>query len=146
LSNHIKVILFPQPLYWSFWDYAEGQANRIEEWYQRDLSQEGRDKFDALLKNTAKIKNHLEWGGKFKYLQGESKQERIWQLDFIADKRQYRLHGVFRAGRRAVLLSGCFHKGNRYTPENALDTARKRATALREGRATIHERKIKHDI
>jgi hypothetical protein len=144
LPNHKKVILFPL-LYWAFWDYVEGRANRIEDWYQNDLSQEGRDNFDALLKNTAKIQDHLQWG-KFKHLQGEPKREGIWQLDFIADKRQYRLLGVFRPGKKAVILLGCFHKGDRYTPENALHTAVKRAKELREGRAIISERKIKNDI
>lgn len=141
------MILFPKPLrHWSFWDYVEGQTNHIEDWYQRELSREGKDKFDALLKNIAKIQDAHQWGGKFKPLQGQPKQEAVWQLDFIADKRQYRLHGVFRPGRQAVLLSGCFHKGKRYTPENAIETAWKRARKLREGRATTHERKIKHDI
>ena len=133
------------PFRWSFWDYVEGRANRIEEWYQNDLSQEGRDAFDALLKNTAKTENHLQWG-KFKHLQGELKREGIWQLDFKADRRQYRLLGVFRPGKTAVILLGCFHKGDRYTPENALETAVRRAKELREGRATVNERKIKNDI
>lgn len=145
MPNHKKVILFPEPG-WSFWDYVEGRTNHIENWYQNDLSQEGKDNFDALLKNTAKIKNHLQWGGKFKYLQGEPKQEGIWQLDFIADKRQYRLLGVFNPGKKAIILIGCFHKGPRYTPENAIATAIKRAKDLRERRATIHERKVKNDI
>ena len=147
MPNHTKVISFPVPLvHWSFWDYVEGQTNRVEDWYQKDLSQEGKDNFDALLKNTAKIESHLQWG-RFKFLQGEDlKKEGIWQLDFIADRRQYRLLGVFKPGKRAVLLLGCFHKGATYTPHNALETAPRRARKLREGGATINERKIKNDI
>ena len=123
----------------------EGGVNRIECWYQ-ELSQEGKDNFDALLKNTQKIPNHLEWGG-FKYLKGEPKKERIWQLDFIADKRQYRLLGVFGSIRKqAVLILGCYHKGHAYTPKEALETACKRAKALRDERATIDGRKIKDDL
>ena len=146
MQNHKKVIFLSQPaLRWSFFDYREGGANRIEEWYL-GLSQEGKDKFDALLKNTQKIDNHLQWGG-FKYLKGKPKEEHIWQLDFIADKRQYRLLGVFGSIRKqAVLLLGCYHKGDVYTPKEALETACKRAKALREKRATTYERKIKNDI
>jgi hypothetical protein len=146
LSNHKKVIFLPQPpLPWSFFDYVEGGANRIEEWYL-GLSQEGKDKFDALLKNTQKIESHVQWGG-FKYLKGKPKEEHIWQLDFIADKKQYRLLGVFGSIRKqAVLLLGCYHKGDVYTPREALETACKRAKALREKRATTYERKIKNDI
>jgi phage-related protein len=80
-------------------------------------------------------------------LQGRAKEERIWQLDFIADKRQYRLLGVFgEVRKKAILILGCYHKGDNYTPRDALETARKRAKALREGKAEAHERKIKSDF
>lgn len=131
-------------LYWAFSDYVEGARNPIEDWYQ-ELSDEGKFGFDSLLKNTAKIDDHLRWGG-FKYLKGEPKKEHIWQLDFIADKRQYRVLGVFSGTKHAVLVMGCYHKGKTYTPHNALETARKRATALREGKAGTLGRKIKTDI
>jgi phage-related protein len=145
LPNHTKVISFPTPALWSFFDYVEAGTNRIEGWYQ-GLSQEGMDAFDALLKNTQKIQDHLQWGG-FKFLKGKPKEERIWQLDFRADKRQYRLLGVFGSVRKqAVLILGCYHKGESYTPKEALETACKRAKALREGRATTYGRTIKDDL
>jgi hypothetical protein len=131
---------------WSFLDFVEGGVNRIEDWYQRELSQEGRDAFDALLKNTHKIENHLQWGG-FKFLKGEARKERLWQLDFRADQKQYRALGVFGAARKqAVVLLGCYHKGIVYTPHDAIETACKRAKTLREGRGTTCERKIKYDL
>lgn len=119
--------------------------NLIDEWYQKQ-SDEARFTFDALLKNHQKIESHLNWTG-FKYLKGKPKEERVWQLDFIADRRQYRLLGVFSGERRksAVLILGCYHKGDNYTPQDALETACKRARALREGRAQTHERTINVD-
>lgn len=144
LQNHIKVIPFPQPDIWSFCDYVEGGKNLIQAWYD-ELSDEGKLNFDSLLKNTHKIPNQLQWGG-FKFLKGEPKRERIWQLDFIADKRQYRLLGVFAGQKRAALLLGCYHKGDVYTPHAALETATKRAKNLREGRASTVGRKIKLDF
>ena len=139
------MILFIEPRYWSFFDYVDGGGNRIEEWCS-GLSMEAKDRFDTLLKNTRKISNHLLWGG-FKFLKGKPKEERIWQLDFIADNKQYRLLGVFGSVRKtAVIILGCFHKGDIYTPHDALKTASKRAKELREGRATIHERTVQDDI
>jgi hypothetical protein len=139
------VISFPSSTLWSFFDYIEGDRNPIEDWY-RELSEEGKYAFDSLLKNTHKIESHLRWGG-FKLLKGKLKEERIWQLDFIADKKQYRLLGVFGEMRKhAVLIIGCYHKGDVYTPQNALETACKRAKLLREGRAGTRERKIRTDI
>jgi hypothetical protein len=55
--------------------------------------------------------------------------------------------GVFGQGRKkAVLILGCYHKGDFYTPGEALETARKRAKTLREGKAELYERKIKSDF
>lgn len=117
----------------------------IEEWYQKELSEEGRFAFDALLKNHQKIELCINWPG-FKFLKGDMKEEGIWQLDFCADRRQYRLLGVFGNLRKsAVLILGCYHKGDNYTPRDAFKTAKKRAKALAEGEASIRERKVRTD-
>jgi len=142
------VILFPganPPALWRFFDYVEAQQNPIQEWYQK-LSFEGKISFNTVLKNTRKVALPIKWAG-FKYLKGKPAEEKIWQLDFISDKRQYRVLGVFGQGRKsAVLILGCYHKGDVYTPPNALETARKRAKALREGKAETRERTISDDI
>jgi len=135
-----------RPVYWSFHDYVEGSNNPVEEWYAKSLADTGRFQFDSLLKNVATPDQHIHWLG-FKYLKGEPKKERIWQLDFLADGRQYRALGVFgRIRRQAVLLLGCYHKGKTYTPPDALDTAVRRAKNLHEGRAITRERKIRFDV
>ncbi len=144
-KSHKSDIVEEIVLHWSFHDYVEGGRNPIEDWYLNDLADGGRFGFDALLKNTAKTENHLQWSG-FKYLKGEPKNYRIWQLDFFADRKQYRILAVFRPGKQAVLLIGCYHKGKLYTPPKALDTACKRAKALREERAGTRERKIKFNL
>lgn len=141
MQNRIKVILSSPTYFWSFADYVEGRQNPIENWYSGELSEDARFQFDSLVKNTAKIENHLQWGG-FKFLSGKPKKYSIWQLDFIADRRQYRVLGIFQPGRRAVLLEGCYHKGKIYTPQGALETACKRAKNLMEKRATTVGRKI----
>ena len=145
MRNHTKVISFPHGPEWTFHDYVEGASNPIEAWYQ-ELSDAGKFQFDSLLKNLSKTANHLEWIG-FKLLKGEPRKERVWQLDFIADGRQYRVLGVFGSVRKtAVLLLGCYHKGKVYNPPDALETATKRAKKLRENKAGTRERKIKSDI
>src|SRR5579863_9024034 len=115
---------------WAFHDYTERGQNPIESWYRDDLSDAGRFGFDALLKDRAKTANHLEWG--LKPLKGEARKLHIWEVKFVADGRQYRVLGIFRPGKQAVLLIGCYHKGKVYTPPNALDTAVERAKALRD--------------
>ena len=145
MQNHKNVILFPSPALWTILDFVEGERDVIDDWYA-DLSEAAQFTFNSLLKNHRKIDSILNWTG-FKFLKGKPKEERVWQLDFIADKRQYRLLGVFGDGRkRAVLLLGCYHKGDNYTPQDALETARKRAKAVREGKARVRERSFKSDF
>lgn len=40
MPNHTKVILFPSPPFWSFFDYVADGRDLIEEWYQKELSEE----------------------------------------------------------------------------------------------------------
>src|ERR1700733_7207806 len=85
---------------WTFHDYVDSK-NQIEDWYVNDLSDLGRLMFDADLKNRAKIKNQLEWGGFETWRFGEAKELGIWELKFSADGKQHRVFGVFRPGRQA---------------------------------------------
>lgn len=136
-----------EPEVWSFCDfrYASG-TNPIEDWYNGDLLDEGRFVFDALLKSIHRIKNHLEWGCFRGFLKGELREQRIWELGFPADGRQYRLLCIFGEKRKQViLLVGCYHKQKVYTPADALTSAYTRSKALSEGKAGYSERKIRTD-
>lgn len=120
--------------------------NPIEDWYQL-LSEEASSQFDALLKANRKTESPLQWLGFKRFLGGELRRQRIWELEFYADKRQYRVLGKFGERRRQViLLAGCYHKGTVYTPVNALHEASNRARLLAGGRATICERPVDEDI
>ena len=132
-------------IHWSFHDFVDSK-NRIEEWYANELTDPSKFTFDTDLKNRAKTKNQLEWGGFETWRFGEAKDLGIWELKFSADSKQHRVFGIFRPGRQAVLLIGCYHKQKRYSPANALETACKRAKALRDGGASTIERKIKFDL
>lgn len=132
---------------WKFWDFVyTNDSNPIEDWYQADLSDESRFDFDNLLKNICQIENHLEWGCFKRMMKGKLREQRIWELEFRSDGRQYRLLSIFGSMRRSVvLLAGCYHKQKIYTPADALNTAYIRSKALSEGRASYHERKIRID-
>jgi len=132
---------------WSFRDFQFSEhSNPIEDWY-RSLSEEGHSQFDALLKVNQKTDLPIHWIGFRKFLEGELKRERIWELEFQADKRQYRLLGKFGGIRKqAIILIGCYHKGKVYTPADALEQAYKRARLLAEGRAMTCGRAIREDI
>ena len=143
MQNHKYVIQFP--LGWRFFDRLEGHHNPVEDWYQ-SLSEEGQDTFDALLKVNQKADSPSQWSGS-KMLQGECKEHDIWEWTFFSDGRQQRVLGVFSKERKkAVFLIGCYHKQKRYTPQDCLTTAIKRAKTLREGTAVLDERQVKSNI
>lgn len=130
-------------IYWRVCDFIQGR-NPIEDWRAKDLSENGRFAFNAMLKNIVKVENHLEWGARD--LKGAPKKENILELKFIADKRQYRVAFIFQPGREVILLIGFYHKQKVYYPPNAIDTARTRASAFRSNKAGKIDRAIQFDI
>lgn len=119
--------------------------NRIEEWVQ-GLSGEAQLFFNSILSNIRNTDKPQEWTAFKRFLSGKYRKDRIWELQFITDKRQYRVLGVFGPARKeATLLVGCYHKQRVYQPPNALDEAVKRQKALSEGRATRRERQVRTD-
>ena len=133
---------------WTFLDYVnETGTNPVNSWYE-DLSPSAQVQFDTLLKDACKVEDPRNWVCFKRFLQGKKyKSEKIWELAFVADRRQHRILGKFGTKRRqAILLCGCYHKQNVYEPAKALDTAYKRSKALSEGKGSLYERKIKEDI
>jgi len=138
---------------WTFWDFGEV----IEDWY-RLLSEEAQDAFNSILKNSAKVERHGDWVAFKRFLKGMSQP--IWELEFTADRRQYRVFGMFASGvhpdcwpypltstrKHVILLVGCYHKQKVYTPSDSISTAERRAKMLKEGRALLHERKVNANI
>jgi len=142
------VIYFPVSVVdWRFWDFVFlNDSNPIEDW-RVALSDEGKLNFNAVLKNIRNIENPIHWTPLKRFLKGKYVKYRIWELEFKADGRQYRVLGNFGKERKqAVLLVGCYHKNRVYTPPDALDTAFDRGRWLTEGRAKLRERQIRTDI
>ena len=145
MTYHKKVIEFPSSGIWSFFDFGyPNGTNPIQDWYQ-ELSDDAKLDFDGLLKDNHKTENPINWIGFRRYMKGKLKAEKIWELGFFADGRHYRV--LCKCGsirKQAILLIGCYHKGQVYTPADALETAYKRAKALSE--EGLHERKIRYDL
>ena len=147
MTYNKKVIELPIVLDWRFWDFSFlNDSNPIEDW-RNDLSDEARLSFNSVLKNIRNIENPIHWTPLKRFLRGKYAKHRIWELEFKADGRQYRILGNFGKERKqAVLLVGCYHKTRVYTPPDALDSAFDRARWLIEGRAKLRERQIRTDI
>jgi hypothetical protein len=146
LTHHKKVIKSPpEPENWRFFDFATGSSNPISNWVS-SLSEDGQSLFWSALKNNHKVQNPIRWT-QLRYLQGEAKEHRLWELRFTADKKAHRVIGYFCDNMRmsAILLIGCTHKQNVYNPPDPIGTAIKRKKLLESGEATAHERQIPID-
>jgi len=143
LTYNKKMIESPSSGIWKFWDYVSPNGNNLIEEWRQGLSDTGRFMFDNLLKNNRKTEKPLEWIGFKRFIKGQGERERLWELHFYSDKRQYRMIGAFGPGRKeAALLLGCYHKQRAYSPPDAIETAFRRKRDLWEGIATFHERTI----
>jgi hypothetical protein len=120
----------------------------VEEW-RISLPEEAEKAFNGLLKINRTTQNHLHWVGigRHFFLEGKSKEERIWELcSQDSDGVQYRILGVFwpkHRRRQATLLIGCTHKEKIYNPPGCLETAIDRRKLLANGGADIRERKVR---
>lgn len=153
LTHPKKVIPFPCADFWTFWDFAlpGSDISPVEKW-RRSLGEEAEKSFSSLLKLNRTSPTSLQWVGRGKhfFLEGKSKEARIWELCFRdADNVQYRILGIFwpkHKEKQATLLIGCTHKDKIYDPPNCLQTAIDRKKLLVNGLAIIHERKIRTDF
>lgn len=150
LTHNKKVIPFREskqakPPPWKFEDFGYSKdSNPIQEWLD-EQSEEAEETFNSVLKDMSTTESHTNWGAWRRLLKGEASKHRIWEIGFKAEGRQYRVMGVFAGRKMVILLTGCYHKGNVYTPHNAIQTAIDRAKALKEGTATTHARQIRMD-
>lgn len=148
MTYNKKVIPLPIAVSdWTFWDFVFlNDSNPVEDW-RNDLSDEGKLNFNSALKAIINVDNPLHWVPLKRFLKGKYRKYRIWELEFKADGRQYRILGNFGQERKhAVLLAGCYHKVRIYTPPDALDSAFDRARWITEGRAKLRERKVRTDL
>jgi hypothetical protein len=146
LPNNKKVIPFPQSGLWTFYDWVDGDgSNPIEKWLAGE-SEEVQMTFNSTLKEARKRKNHLEWPCLRHKMKGKPGAEGAYELGFKAVGRQYRLLVKFDGVLQVVILCGCFHKGDQWTPADALETTVKRAKALSQGKASRRERTIQDDF
>ena len=144
-SHNKNVILFPSTEKWTFLDYVDcEEENVIEKWLESQSSQ-AKYAFNKLLKQNAKVRNHLEWGGYRHKLKGKE-YRKIFELEFSSDGRANRIMCVFDGVKRVVLLCGCYHKDKNWTPSNALELTLKRSLRVENGTAKFAIRTIRYDL
>jgi hypothetical protein len=133
---------------WRFYGFESLSRTRpVDDWYRDELTEDAQFALRDSLKAAKKVDDFTDWLCWKRFLSGKYRKYKIWELWFsCADKREYRLLGVFRPKKQAIIVLGCYHKGGVYTPTDALETAFNRAKALAEMSATTYERKIPDDL
>ena len=146
MPNNKKVIPSSQSGLWTFYDWVDGDgSNPIEKWLA-EQSNEVQMTFNSMLKEARKRRNYFDWPCFRHKMNGKPGSEGAYELGFKADGRQYRLLVKFDGELQTVILCGCFHKGGKWTPTDALETTVKRARALSQGKASRRERTIQDDF
>jgi metal-dependent hydrolase (beta-lactamase superfamily II) len=123
---------------------VEDGVDVIESWYEIQTP-EAQFAFDKLLKQNIKIENHLDWIGYRHKLTRDKRLKKVFELEFTADRRANRLMCMFDGQKRMVMLCGCYHKGNLWTPAGALETTARRAERVLNGNASFKEKEIEID-
>lgn len=109
---------------------SEAGRNKIADWYC-DLSAAEQADADAFIAMVRKLK---EWKmPDFKPLSAG-----LSELRWKSENKQHRLIGYFKAG-AFVLLIGCTHKQQIYSPSDALETASKRKKNLEAGKGKVSD-------
>lgn len=146
MPNNKKVIPSSQSGFWTFYDWVDSDgSNPIEKWLAGE-SDEVQMMFNSVLKEARKRRNHADWPCFRHKMKGKAGAEGVQELGFKAQSRQYRLLVKFDGELQTVILCGCFHKGDKWTPTDALETTVKRAKALAQGKASRRERTIQDDL
>ena len=150
MTNHKKVIALPkaEPTLWRWYGIEYPSRYRpVDVWYRDELSDEAKFAVRDALKDAQKIDNPRNWVCFKRFMQGDLKKHKVWELQFdCGDNIPYRLLGVFGDERKqAIFIIGCYHKGSTYTPTGALKTAYERARDVKEKRVALYERKIPTD-
>jgi hypothetical protein len=83
--------------------------------------------------------------GMDKQMRGELRGHQVWQWK-ISGEVQYRILGVFSGSKRAIFLMGYYHKGDVYTPPNALQTTLDRKRLLDQGACKLYGRQAEDNL
>jgi hypothetical protein len=126
---------------WSFRNYVQvGGKNRVRKWYL-ELTVKEQAKLDRLI---AVLEQQEYW--KFpQYKALSDVRAGLGEIRWKGDGKQLRLLGWRGPGSgQYTLLLGCSHKGNRYTPTSALETATSDLALLEQdiGETCEHESNV----
>ena len=117
------------------WEFVQYEANDgdlpVMQWYA-SLTPKNQAKADKFLRIAKREKQlRMPHFGPFQEL-----MEARW---YGENRVQHRIFCYVPSGRCVTFLCGCTHKGKRYKPASAYNTAIRRRNEIREGRATTHE-------
>ncbi|PUE05941.1 type II toxin-antitoxin system RelE/ParE family toxin [Limnohabitans sp. WS1] len=119
---------------WRFWTYVSASGRNDVQKSVDAYETYGRNKFERAVAHLA-VSPKSQWdephGKKLK------NEDPIYEIRYQAFNRQERALGFFDDdGGIFVIVLICYHKGRIYTPPNAIDTAHRRISQIRDHTAT----------
>ncbi len=102
--------------------------------------------FEQLIKLSSRTRNFWDWVNWRHKCRDEAGRCGVVELGFNADKRPYRVLAMFHGSMRIVVLCICYHKGQVWTPKDAIEIATSRAKRVLAGKAKLNVIKITDDL
>jgi len=138
-KNHKKVIPFPkiEPSAWSFMAFVTDGGRDVAQDWDTDQSFEAETAFKTMIKNNRKTKNYAdwpEWRHKMKDAAGDAG---LVELGFKASGKAYRVMCRFNGKMCIVVICIAYHKGDQWTPKDAVKIATDRAKLVAAGKAKL---------
>jgi hypothetical protein len=110
---------------WTFVEYVSGRGLGTVTAWLAEGSVTRRAEFHTRLRFLAPIRNRLDWeDSSFRKMRRAAGRAGLYEIRWKADSTQWRVLGFFRDGQREfVMVMGCSHKQQIYTPRDAIEKA-----------------------
>jgi putative component of toxin-antitoxin plasmid stabilization module len=143
-SNHKNVILLV-PETWTYMSFETDSGRDVAVEWDTHQSFAANEAFRALIKNSKKIRNHLEWPAWRHAMDEKAGEAGVVELGFKADK-PYRVLCMFNGRKCIVVLCVAYHKQNAWTPREAVNIATQRAKLVAAGKAKLNVIQSEDDL
>jgi hypothetical protein len=136
----------PEPPTWTFMSFVTDMGRDVAKDWDVEKTFAANLAYESMIKNNKKIADYKNWPAWRHPMKKEAGKAGVVELGFTEDRKPYRFLCVFNGKKCIVLLCVAYHKGNVWTPPEAVEIATKRAKIVATGKARLNVIEIKDDI
>lgn len=126
--------------------FVMANGRDVAQQWDTDQPFEADQAFRMLLKIDSRVADYRNWTSWRHPMKKEAGKAGVVELGFNAAGKAYRLLSKFNGKKCIVLLCVCYHKGSRWTPNDAVEIATERAKTVTAGRAKLNVIPIQRNL